>query len=353
MPFLSTLARGLASGINQQTQEKINQRNFQQSLANRLLEQQTMLPQKMEEQETMFRHKLDMEKKYLPQIQEVEREKMLFEKQVKDDFSKLPPVADPEYLAAMQNNDFPAMYQIAAQKPDLMPHLQQYYTMIGKHKQAYDQHLQKIEETEKLKTEYARQRAGFRKSGGGKSNSGGSVGATPDPVSGIRDSKDRRKKVTRSMAKTEQAIDDLTYALQTETDPAKRAEYSEMLNQYNLKMQEFRNDLNLLDGSREKFDVPRPDKQSSATAAAAAAENKVSPAAVRPEVKKALANVKNDKDLEKINAMQLTKEEADWANSELEQKHLQSMLDNFEKRSKEYLNLAFPKRNVVKRTEAK
>jgi hypothetical protein len=338
MPFLSTLARGLASGINQQTQEKINQRNFQQSLANRLLEQRTMLPQKMEEQETMFKHKLDMEKKYLPQIQEIEREKMLFEKQVKDDFSKLPPVADPEYLAAMQNNDFSAMYQIASQKPDLMPHLQQYYTMIGKHKQAYDQHLQKIEETEKIKTEYARQRAGFRKSGGGKSNSGGSVGATPDPVSGVRDSKDRRKKVTRSMAKTEQVIDDLTYALQTETDPAKRAEYSEMLDQYNLKMQEFRNDLNLLDGAQEKFDVPRPGKQS---------------AAVRPEVKKALANVKSDKDLEKINAMQLTKEEADWANSELEQKHLQSMLDNFEKRSKEYLDLAFPKRNVVKRTEAK
>lgn len=350
MPFLSTLARGLASGVNQQTQEKINQRNFQQSLANRLLEQQTMIPQKMEEQETMFRHKLDMEKKYLPQIQEIEREKMLFEKQVKDDFSKLPPVADPEYLAAMQNNDFPAMYQIAAQKPDLMPHLQQYYTMIGKHKQAYDQHLKKIEETEKLKTEYARQRAGFRKSGDG--SRGGSYGSGGSSERLTPNMKERERQLRRQLDK-ERSLFEQAVEIWNDTnepkDAKEKAEYAAnkrwaygFIQAHSAKEDQLINAIRLIRNQEAITGEPLRGTEQAAVRQA-----------VRPEVKKALANVKNDKDLEKINAMQLTKEEADWANSELEQKHLQSMLDNFEKRSKEYLNLAFPKRNVVKRTEAK
>ena len=347
MNFLTGLAGRISQGVNQRIQDKRAERLSDQQFQKQLQQRSELLPYELQESEAKFQHKLDMEKKYLPQMQEIEREKKAFEKQIQDDLKKLPAVSDPDYLAAMQGNDFSTMYQIAAQKPELMPHLEQYYTMIGKHKQAYDQHLKKVEEIEKIKTKYAGQRAGFRGARGGRSGSAGTTGSTPDPVSGIADSKERRKTVMRSIAKTKEAMDGLTYALQTETDPAKRAEYASMLDQYNLKMQEFRNDLSLLDGSSAKFEVSMPGREPTA--------GKSSPdaAKVRPEVKKAIANAKSDKDIEAINAMKLTQEEADWANSEMAQKQLQSMLDNFEKRSQEYLSVAFPKRNVVKRTEAK
>ena len=347
MNFLTGLAGRISQGVNQRIQDKRDERLSDLDFKKKLEQRSALLPYELQEEETKFQHKLDMEKKYLPQMQEIEREKKAFEKQIQDDLKKLPAVSDPDYLAAMQGNDFSTMYQIAAQKPELMPHLEQYYTMIGKHKQAYDQHLKKVEEVEKIKTKYAEQRAGFRGARGGRSGSAGTTGSTPDPVSGIADSKERRKTVMRSIAKTKEAMDSLTYALQTETDPAKRAEYASMLDQYDLKMQEFRNDLSLLDGSSAKFEVSMPGREPTA--------GKSSPdaAKVRPEVKKAIANAKSDKDIEAINAMKLTQEEADWANSEMAQKQLQSMLDNFEKRSQEYLSVAFPKRNVVKRTEAK
>ncbi len=327
MNFLTGLAGRISQSVDQRIQDKRDERLSDLDFKKKLEQRSALLPYELQEEETKFQHKLDMEKKYLPQMQEIEREKKAFEKQIQDDLKKLPAVSDPDYLAAMQGNDFSTMYQIAAQKPELMPHLEQYYTMIGKHKQAYDQHLKKVEEVEKIKTKYAEQRAGFRGARGGRSGSAGTTGSTPDPVSGIADSKERRKTVMRSIAKTKEAMDSLTYALQTETDPAKRAEYASMLDQYDLKMQEFRNDLSLLDGSSAKFEVSMPGREPTA--------GKSSPdaAKVRPEVKKAIANAKSDKDIEKVNAMGLSEAEVKWARAHLEKKQREESGKKVEKKS--------------------
>lgn len=149
-----------------QDQLKQNQLLFEQQQRQQLQSQ----PQQMQMKENEYQNTIDMKRKFMPQEQELSLKQMEFEKKVKEDFAKLPPVSDPEYVAAMRNNDFPTMYQIAAQKPELMPHLEKYYTMIGKHQQEYKQSINKATEMEKIKTAGAKERAGFRSSGGGSSS---------------------------------------------------------------------------------------------------------------------------------------------------------------------------------------
>jgi hypothetical protein len=181
MAFGTTLINKLTQNLDQRLADRRARQLQEQQMQDQLKQNQLLFeqqqrqqlqaqPQQLQMKENEYQNTIDMKRKFMPQEQELYRKQKEFEKKVKEDFAKLPPVSDPEYVAAMRNNDFPKMYQIAAQKPELMPHLEKYYTMIGKHQQEYKRSIDKVTEMEKIKTAGAKERAGFRSSGGGSSS---------------------------------------------------------------------------------------------------------------------------------------------------------------------------------------
>ncbi len=181
MAFGTTLINKLTQNLDQRLAERRARQLQEQQMQDQLKQNQLLFeqqqrqqlqaqPQQIQMKENEYQNTIDMKRKFMPQEQELSLKQMEFEKKVKEDFAKLPPVNDPEYVAAMQKNDFPTMYQIAAQKPELMPHLEKYYTMIGKHQQEYKQSISKAEAMEKIKTAGAKERAGFRSGGIGSAS---------------------------------------------------------------------------------------------------------------------------------------------------------------------------------------
>jgi hypothetical protein len=337
-----SFALGLAQGLGQTLQDRLNEKRQREQaewqMQHDMKRQQLLFEQQQAQAPQLMQQKFDLEKQFRPQVEEQTMWKSELDEKVKN---KLKEISDqieikttPGFREALISGDEEQIGKLLKTQADA-----DFLNVFKKATLGLESPYDKETGRQKAKTEGAieRQKAGVGgKSGGrgGRSGGGASTKATPE-------NKSRRTKVMRDIAKTEGIIDGLIYAIQNETNPTKRAQYLEEKEQQELRMSEHRQMLGLLDNETEVFDVP------------AAANEKKSLAGVRPEIKKAVESVKSDKDIEKLSAMGLSEGEVKWANERLNQKRIDEMIDKFAQNSRKYIDAAMPKRNVVKRTEAK
>lgn len=231
MDFATGLVNKLSQSLDERLQIKREEERRQKLLAERrimqeqnqqraLRQDQLLFEQNLRQQQEALPTQLDMQKKTARSQAEIQQE-------IARDFQKLPQVNDQEYLQAMQNNDLPKMMQIAAQKPKLNAHLQEWWKMVGKHSQMMSGAIEKEKALQNIRTQGFADRQKLKPENGKSSSGGGKSAAVKTPKLSEQDRyrlsriKQRRGDIMRQLEKEQnypdadvQKISDLNLELQ-------------------------------------------------------------------------------------------------------------------------------------------
>lgn len=177
MAFVTGLVNRLSQGLEQRLRSKREEEQRQKLLAEQRIMQEQNQQQALKQDQLLFEQNLRQQQEALPAQLDMQkktaRSQAEIQQEIARDFQKLPQVNDPEYLQAMQNNDLPKMMQIAAQKPELNAHLQEWWKMVGKHSQMMSGAIEKEKALQDIRTQGFADRQKLKPESG-KSSSGGS-----------------------------------------------------------------------------------------------------------------------------------------------------------------------------------